>query len=291
MENFDLTIIVPCYNEEESIPKVIPELLRFCNENLFKLIIVNDGSIDNSKALLDKYANGICKIYHHKVNRGYGGAIKTGIINADSQFIVTIDADGQHYLEDIFKLINKLQSTDADMVIGSRKGHKDASFLKQIGKFIIRNLTNFLIPTKIYDINSGMKLYRLDLAKKFLHLYPDTMAFSDIIVMVYIHNRHLVVEELINIKPRKDGSSKITIQSAFLTIRELLNIIVLFNPLKIFLNLSIIFFIIGLIWGIPIVLNGNGISVGSMLAIMTSILLFGLGLIAEQLSQIRKKNN
>ena len=156
------------------------------------------------------------------------------------------------------------------------------------GKSIIRTLAKVLMTVPIHDLNSGMKVYNTVLVKKYLHLAPDTMAFSDIITLVFINNRHLVLEESIRIRARKFGNSTISLQTAFQTIMEIVNIVILFNPMKIFLPLSLICFIITGLWGTPLLIAGRGLSIGSLLGVIMGILLFLLGLIAEQLSQIRR---
>ena len=177
---------------------------------------------------------------------------------------------------------------DADMVVGSRKGSSSRSSYRGMGKSIIRFLEKMLMTVPIHDLNSGMKIYDTNLAKKYLHLAPDTMAFSDIITLVFINNRHLVLEEPIRIRKRKFGNSTIGLQTAFQTIMEILNIVILFNPMKIFLPLSILCFIITGLWALPLLFRGLGLSIGSLLGIISGALFFVLGLIAEQLSQIRK---
>ena len=140
----------------------------------------------------------------------------------------------------------------------------------------------------VYDINSGMKIYQTALARKYLHLAPDTMAFSDIITLVFINNRHLVLEEPITISSRLKGKSTIGMQTAFQTVMEIVNVLMLFNPMKIFLPIAVLTFTLTLIWGVPLVLAGRGISTGTLLGIIASMIFFFLGLITEQLSQIRR---
>jgi hypothetical protein len=143
----------------------------------------------------------------------------------------------------------------------------------------------------IHDLNSGMKLYRTDLAKKYIYLTPDSMSFSDIITLIFINNRHLVLETPITVEKRKHGKSTIGIDTAFQTIMEIINIMILFNPMKIFLPLSILCFISTAFWAIPLLFQGMGLSIGSLLGIIAAVIFFLLGLIAEQLSQIRKGQN
>ncbi|MCK9254750.1 MAG: glycosyltransferase family 2 protein [Bacteroidales bacterium] len=287
----NLSIVIPIYNEEKNLGITIPEIIDFCKTNNYKLILVNDGSKDNSKTILKNYENlENIKIYHHKLNKGYGAAIKTGISVCDTKYIITIDADGQHYLEDVEKLYLKILETDADMIIGSRKGSKSSSLSRGIGKTIIRTVAKMLMKVPVYDINSGMKIYNTELAKNYLSLTPNTMSYSDIIALIFINNQHLVIEEPIKIKERLAGKSTISIETAFQTLMEIINIVILFNPLKIFIPLSIISIIASLIHGIPILIAGRGLSVGSLLGLVAGILFFLLGLIAEQLSWLRKSS-
>jgi len=152
-----------------------------------------------------------------------------------------------------------------------------------------------LMPLPIHDLNSGFKLYRTDLAKKYLPLCPNSMAFSDVIALAFISQRELVLEHPITTRNRITGKSKINLQTAFETIIEIINIILLFNPLRVFLPISILSIVLGFGWGIPLILLGRGVSVGAMLAIVLGALFFAIGLIASQLSAIRieaiEKNN
>jgi hypothetical protein len=113
------------------------------------------------------------------------------------------------------------------------------------------------------------------------------MAFSDVITLVFLSEKNLVLEYPIKVSPRSIGQSTITTFTAFETVIQVLNITLMFNPLRVFLPISILCFLAGLGWGIPIVLLGRGVSVGAMLAIVTGLLFFVLGLIASQLSAIR----
>ncbi|MBL4586171.1 MAG: glycosyltransferase family 2 protein [Flavobacteriales bacterium] len=287
----DLSIIIPAYNEEASLQELMPELLSFCSVNDLKLIIVNDGSKDGTANVLRKFENSEnFSFYNHKVNQGYGGAIKTGIRHSDTHYCITIDADGQHDLKDVLALFETIKKEDADMVVGSRMAHKNASIYRGVGKWLIRSFAKMLLPIHIDDINSGMKIYDTVLAKRYIRLCPDHMAFSDIIAMVFISQRHLVLEQPINIKPRTAGVSTISTLTAIETVKEILNIVILFNPMRVFFPIAFLCIFGALAWGIPIVLRGRGVSTGAMLGITTGMLFFFLGLIAEQLSQLRKNS-
>ncbi|MDB5010082.1 MAG: hypothetical protein JWQ06_871 [Mucilaginibacter sp.] len=286
-----LSIIIPAYNESKNIPLVIPGIIDFCSKHNYQLIIVNDGSIDNSKELLNEFSTNECvTLIHHKINNGYGGAIKTGIAACETEYLVTMDCDGQHLADDIKDLYDQLLLHDADMIVGSRKGLKSGSLSRSAGKKMIRFIIKRLMPLPIYDINSGMKLYRADLGKKYCKICPDSMAYSDVICLIFINKFHKVIEWPININQRKLGESTVNMKTAFHTIYEVFNIIVLFNPIRIFMPIALTAIVFGILWDIPIFLRGNGVSVGAMLSIMFGILTLFFAAIAEQLSQIRKRD-
>lgn len=285
-----LSVIIPAYNEEDSLRIELPLVTEFCSRYNYHLIIVNDGSKDKTEEVCREYVGqDHFTLISHKVNRGYGAAIKTGIKAAQSDLVITIDADGQHTFEDVVKLHRKLEDEDADMVVGSRHGQRSASFYRGLGKKLIRITAKFLVEVPIKDLNSGMKIYRRDLAMKYLDYCPDAMPYSDVIGLVFVHFRHLVVEEPISIKNRVSGKSTISTMTAIETVRELVNMVFLINPLKVFFTLFFCMFGVSLFWGLPILLRGQGLSVGTLLGILISVLLLLIGFVAEQISQLRKR--
>jgi glycosyltransferase involved in cell wall biosynthesis len=283
----DLTIVIPAYNDAQALASFLPEAVQYCQENGCGLVVVNDGSTDSTMTLLEQYSSlPFFSCCFHKVNRGYGGAIKTGVKTAQTPYVITMDADGQHRLADVAVLYDAMRTHDADMVVGSRMKHKENAYRK-FGKSLIRFIATLLMPIKIRDINSGMKLYRTHLAKQYMQLCPDSMAFSDTITLAFIHHRHLVLEQPITVLPRTSGASTISTKTAFDTVLELFNIVMLFNPMRIFLPPALFFLLFSLIWGTPIVLRGEGVSVGTLLLFVTGIIFFFLGLLAEQLASVR----
>ena len=107
-----LTIVIPCYNEEENIPRFFPELQKFVHKHGFQVIAVNDGSRDKTAEKLAEFAEDPAfTIISHKCNKGYGGALKTGLKAVKSEFAITIDSDGQHRLEDVLQLLEAVRSS------------------------------------------------------------------------------------------------------------------------------------------------------------------------------------
>src|SRR5512133_3768899 len=110
-----LTVVVPAYNEGETLPAFAPSLIEFCRTKGWLVLFVNDGSRDNTRQILDTLAAPDVCIVHHKVNRGYGGALKTGINHVTTPFLVTMDGDGQHNPEDVETIFQFALEKDADL--------------------------------------------------------------------------------------------------------------------------------------------------------------------------------
>jgi len=283
-----LTIVIPVYNEGEILPLLAPSLIESCRARGWKIIFVNDGSRDNTKKILEDFeALPNVHVAHHKVNRGYGGALKSGIKLATTPYLITMDGDGQHNLDDAEKVFLFALENNADMVIGKRDGEKRSSMYRALGKLLIRAVTRILMPLPITDLNSGFKFYRTDLAQKYITVCPDSMAFSDVITLVFLNERNLVMEHPIRISPRQVGQSTINTMTAFESVIQILNITLMFNPMRVFLPISGLCILAGFACGTPIVLLGRGVSVGAMLAIVTGLLFFVIGLLASQLSALR----
>ena len=282
----DLSIVMPAYNEAEALTANLPSILEFCQKHGIQLIVVNDGSRDNTAQVLEQHrGHPNLTLARHKLNRGYGGAIKSGMLAATTAYVITMDADGQHSLDDVLKLYNSARETDADMVVGRRTG--PSHWYRGLGKAIIRLIAKLMMPVSVHDINSGMKLYETKLAQTYMRLCPDSMAFSDVITLIFINRRHRVVETPISVQPRHSGVSTINSMTAFETVIEIFNVVLLFNPMRIFLPMSLVLTVSGIAWGLPLVIRGNGVSVGAMLAVVSGMLFFLLGLIASQLALIR----
>lgn len=283
-----LTIVIPCYNEEENIPVFFPELLEFVKQHDFQVIAVNDGSKDNTLQELQKFDDPRLTVISHKCNRGYGGAIKTGLRATATEYAITIDSDGQHRLEDVLKCFEHIQKTNADMVVGARQNNESGSY-RTLGKWVIRTFAASLLELPVKDLNSGMKCYRMSETPDYLDLCPDTMAYSDCILLLMVNDRKLVTETPIEIAPRTAGKSTIGTKTALITLAEILNLAVLLRPQTTFGRLALIFALLGLAQGILTFIRSWQISSSAVMLIVLGVLSFMLGLLCEQLSQIRRK--
>lgn len=285
MENDILTVIMPCYNEADVIASVLPEIIGAARENHWRIIAVDDGSSDDSYRILQSFAADDVKVLHHKLNRGYGAAIKTGIRAAGTRYVATIDADGQHDPADLKRLLDAAVERDADMVVGGRRANTGSRY-RSIGKALIKRITHWLVDFDVQDQNSGLKLYDRETALRFLSLAPDNMAYSDIILLLFVDRRHKVIEVPITIRPRSGGKSTISTRTAFDTLSEIFNLVIMFHPMKLFFPLSLILAAAGVGWTLRSIILGAVISIGGAFILLAAMLVFLMGVISEQFRRL-----
>jgi len=160
------SVVIPVYNEERAVTETLDRIKKVMKPYNSEIIAVNDGSRDKSGEILKK-TKGI-KVIHHPYNLGYGTSLKDGIKQAKGEYIIITDSDGTYPIEDIPKLI-KL-SKHFDMVVGSRTGkHVHDVALRKPAKWILKKFAKFLTGRNIPDINSGLRIFRKDMAMEFFH--------------------------------------------------------------------------------------------------------------------------
>ncbi|MFH1537898.1 MAG: glycosyltransferase family 2 protein [bacterium] len=276
-----LTIVIPAYNEEKRIGNVLEDVKKICSGITDEIIVVNDGSTDRTGEIAEEHR---VKVIHHARNRGYGASLKSGIREANTDYVVTMDADGQHKAEDVLRLLE--QANNYDMVSGKRVQLFHSPLWRMPGKWLIGFMAGILLKEKVPDLNSGLRLMRRDIARKYLHICPLGFSFSTTMMMAFLSRGYKVAFVPIDAVKRK-GESTVSIATGMETIILVLRIIALFNPLRFFIPISVLMGAFGFLWGLRYVLLLHGVSVGAMLCLFTAILLFSLGLICDQISQLR----
>jgi glycosyltransferase involved in cell wall biosynthesis len=276
-----LTIVIPAYNEASGLPAVL-DLLRSvpAGDAPATVIVVDDGSTDDTARVAEQHGATVVK---HPRNLGYGTALKTGIRRAQTMFVATMDADGQHTTDALAAVW--AQRHEADMVVGARSG-LHAPLWRMPGKWCLVRMARYLTRQSIPDLNSGLRVYRRDVLARYLHLCPSGFSFTTTITLALLSRGWRVVYTPITVKPRT-GRSTVNVVTGLETTILILRIVALFHPLRVFVPAAAGAAAFGMLWGLPIALAGRGISVGSMLAIVTAVILFALGLLCDQISQLR----
>jgi glycosyltransferase involved in cell wall biosynthesis len=253
-------------------------------EQVAEIIVVDDGSTDRTGEIAA--AAGV-RVIRHPVNRGYGASLKTAIRACDTDYVLTMDGDGQHRLEDVAALCATVSDgRTPDCVIGHRTQLLHSRLWRMPGKWALTKLARLLTQKEIRDLNSGLRLMRREIVLRYMHLCPSGFSFSTTITVALASRGYLVEFVPIQIEKRV-GKSTVGVGTGFQTILLVLRLASLFNPLRVFVPLAMLFIGFGVVWTIPYMINGQGVTVAAMLSILTGVLLFGLGLICDQVSQLR----
>jgi glycosyltransferase involved in cell wall biosynthesis len=282
-----VSIVVPAYNEEDAIRFGLEKFISLGYHKKYEIIYVNDGSTDKTGEIIKEYP---VKLLRHNVNKGYGAALKTGIRHATGDKTIILDSDGQHDPKYIEQLIEMME--DYDMVIGERADDSFQVKRRQSGKKLIKKIGEYLVEQKLPDYNSGFRGFDTKLIKEMLHIMPNGFSFSTTSTLAFLKEAYnvgtfpIVVTERVgrksNVKFVKDGSKTI-----FLVTR----IIMLFNPLKIFMPLSILLFFLGIAWGIlGFLISGRFPNTAVLISVFGAFIFF-IGLVADQVAMLNRSKN
>lgn len=283
-----LSLILPVYNEVQAIRIVLEKLLTVLDgiEDPVELIVVDDGSTDGTADILENFSHRI-KIFRHPINRGYGATLKTGIRHAAYPLIAITDADGTYPNEQIPKLVHIFVEGNFDMVVGARTG-KNVYIppLRRPAKWFINKLANYLSEMKIPDLNSGLRLMKKDIIEEFIRILPDGFSFTSTITLAMLTNGYSVKFEEIDYFGRV-GKSKIRpIKDTLNFVQLIVRTTMYFNPLKIFIPLSILLVIFAFITLIGShYLFGKAFDVSFGVLIMTAVMVSAIGMLADLINK------
>ena len=275
-----VSIIIPAYNEEKSIENTIEQIHSVMAQRSidYELIIVDDGSTDNTSTILENRNDLI--LVKHDVNMGYGAALKTGIRNASNDIIVITDADGTYPIADIPELLSYIEQYD--MVVGARTGENvHIPLIRKPAKWFLNKFANFIANYKIPDINSGLRVFKKDIAENYFHIFPSGFSFTTTITLAFLCDDYLVKYIPIDYHKRV-GKSKIkAVRDTFGFLMLILRTAMYFNPLKVFLPVTFFFMLCSLaVLGFDVFIT-HDLSQKSILFPISTILIFAIGLLAD----------
>ncbi len=285
-----ISIVVPCHNEEHSIVKTIKDLISVLSrmDLKFEIIVVNDASTDMSAEFLKNFQDPI-RVITNEIQLGYGGTLKRGIPQSKYDMVLIIDADGTYPCESIPELFKVTVEGNYDMVVGARtKENAQIPKIRRLGKWVISRLANYLCERRIPDLNSGFRIMKKEIIEKYLHILPNGFSFTTTITLAMITNNYSVSYVPINYHKR-EGKSKIRpIKDTLNFILLIIRTIMYFYPLKIFLPMSLLMFLVGLSLLVVRIFVARILISTTIISLVAGFTILSLGLLADLIDKRMK---
>ncbi len=290
--NVALSIVVPIYNEEESLPFLVNQLLEVLQpmEETFELVLVNDGSSDNSAEVIRKLSFEMPEIVGVLLRKNYGqtAAMAAGFDISSGEIVVTLDGDLQNDPADIPLLVNKIRD-GFDLVSGWRYRRQDAEISRKLPSKIANRLIGKVTGVRLHDYGCSLKAYRKEVLTD-MRLYGELHRFLPVLANI---EGARITEVKVNHRARQFGSSKYGIDRTFRVLMDLLTVWFmnrfLTRPMYVFGFggiLAIIGSFITSFYLLTIKLLGEDIGnrpllIFALLLAVTGVQLFGFGLLGE----------
>jgi glycosyltransferase involved in cell wall biosynthesis len=275
-----ISIVIPACNEADAIGEVVAELRRVAPWG--EILVVDDGSTD---ATGDRAREAGAVVLRHPYNKGNGAAVKTGLRHAAGEYVLIMDADGQHRPSDAPRLASFLG--EYDLVVGARSAATQATRSRLFGNWLLNWIAGYLTGQPIPDLTSGFRAARRAHLREFLHLLPNGFSTPTTTTLAFIKAGHSVRFEPIDARQRQ-GHSKIRLaRDGVKFFLILLKVITLFSPLRIFLPVSVLAFSVGALYAAWTIATQHHIANSSVLLILMAVVIFLVGLVSEQIASLR----
>jgi glycosyltransferase involved in cell wall biosynthesis len=282
---YAVSIIIPVFNEAEYLANLLGKIESVKLANT-EIVVIDDGSTDNSAGVAIKAG---ASVIRHPYNIGNGAAIKSGIRAARGKLLVLMDGDGQHRPEDIPRLLAEAESYH--MVVGARAKGSKLRFHRYAANMVYNFLASYVTKFNVKDLTSGFRvLWRRD-ALRFIDLLPNTFSYPTTLTMAFLRSgltvKYVPVQSLY-----RAGKSKISLVTdgiRFLLI--IAKIATLFSPFRVFLPVSVFFFLAGLANYFYTYVTQYRFTNMSVFLLTTSVIVFMLGLISEQIALLRMERH
>jgi glycosyltransferase involved in cell wall biosynthesis len=278
-----VSVVIPAYNEENAIIPTIEkvrEVLGGAGID-YELVVVNDGSKDGTLAAAE--STGV-RVVNFPQNGGYGRALKAGIAVTSAPLVAIIDADGTYPAEVLPKMIE--MAAYNEMVVGDRgAAMKGVPMIRKPAKWILNNLASYLAQHKITDLNSGLRVFRRPELERFLHLLPNAFSFTTTITLCMLASGFNVSYLPITYGKRV-GTSKIKAKDFFRFMMLVCRLTVYFQPLRVFLPIGAVLFLIGFAKAIYDIYVDN-LSETAVFGMLGAVMVWSLGLIADMIARLQ----
>jgi glycosyltransferase involved in cell wall biosynthesis len=281
----DLAVVIPAFNEEGGIGPTIGRVREALARTTcsFEIVVVDDGSTDGTGLQAQQWADRVIRLPQ---NRGYGAALKAGILASAGELVVIIDADGTYPAGAIPLLLER--AADADMVVGARApSDRSIPTVRRPAKWFLSRLASYLAGQRIPDLNSGLRVIRRAGLMRFLHILPAGFSFTTTITLAMLCNGYRVIYEPIECAARV-GTSKLRAKEFTSFVMLVLRTVVLFNPLKVFLPVGTVLFFVGSVKFVYDLFLWN-LSETAVMAFLAAIVVWSVGMLADLIVRLQFK--
>lgn len=275
-----ISIVIPAKNEETGLAQILPRLRQQIADA--EILVVNDGSTDDTAELCEM--NGV-RLISHPYGMGNGAAVKAGARAANGDVLVFMDADGQHDPETIPNLLSRLEE-GFDMVVGARHASTHANLGRWGANTIYNRLASYMVGRKIEDLTSGFRAVRAEKFREFLFLLPNGFSYPTTITMSFFRAGYAIGYVPIRARSRLGKSHIHPIRDGLRFLLIIFRVGTLYSPLKLFVPISAMFFVLGLGYYLYTYLTESRFTNMSALLLTTSILVFLIGLVSEQITNL-----
>lgn len=281
VDNAQISFLIPAYNESETIGSVVFELKQIYPES--EIVVVDDGSKDETGKIATE-AGAI--VITHPYNIGNGAAVKAGIRAASREYLILMDADRQHHPDDVELLLQHL--THYDMVVGARTKGGHASGARAMANRFFNRFGSYVAKFNIQDLTSGFRAIKTGIAKQFIYLLPNTYSYPTTLTLSVLRGGLSVKYVPVSVEKRKKGKSNIrNLRDGVRFLMIIIKICTLYSPLRVFLPVSFATFAMGVLYYLYTFLRSGRFTNMGALLFTTSLLIFLLGMISEQICQMR----
>ncbi len=276
----NVSIVIPVHNENQALPALISSIRHHVPDA--EIIVIDDGSTDASA---DTARRSGVRVISHPYKIGNGAAVKTGMRSATGDTIVLMDGDGQHDPSDIPSMLRLAGSYD--MIVGARSRRSHAGIFRLVANSIYNFLASYVTKFAIKDLTSGFRVVRRETALRYLCLLPNTFSYPTTITLAFLRSGRSIFYIPITALPRAGASKIRLLHDGFNFLLIIIKITTLYSPLHIFLPLSFVLFILGLTNYMYTYITDNRFTNMSALCIISALMIFLMGLISEQITQMR----
>lgn len=274
----NVSVVIPAFNEEAAVQQSVKELHELFEpyDINYEIIVVDDGSKDTT-ARKAKAAG--ARVIQHRSNRGYGAALKTGIMAATYDNIAITDADGTYPAEYLPQMLSELEM--ADMVVGARIGADvNIPLIRRPAKKFLNLFANYVANSRIPDLNSGLRVFRRDVAMQYFPILSDQFSFTTTITLSMLCDNYAVTYIPIDYRKRK-GKSKIMPWDAGSFAILILRIAMLFRPLRVFLPIAVMCIVYGLVKMTIDLTHDPNISASAIFGFVSALMMVLIGMLGD----------